>query len=62
MTRKLFEFTIGGFAILTVSMVISFTVINLFLGCETWEKELWTQYNSCIMPKEFLSLFNPFRF
>ena len=40
--------------ILVVSFSLSFIIINLFLGCETWDKELWTAYNSCIRPLEML--------
>jgi len=40
--------------ILIVSLSLVFVIINLFLGCETWDRELWTAYNSCIMPMEML--------
>jgi hypothetical protein len=25
-----------------------FCVINLMLGCQTWDQSLWTEYNSCM--------------
>lgn len=42
--------------ILIVSLSLVFVIINLFLGCETWDRELWTAYNSCIMPMEMIGL------
>ena len=28
--------------------LIAFAMINLMLGCETWDERLWTEYNSCL--------------
>jgi len=42
--------------VLVVSLSLTFVIINLFLGCETWDRELWTAYNSCIMPMEMIGL------
>jgi len=42
--------------ILVVSFFLCFVIINLFLGCETWDRELWTAYNSCILPLEMLGV------
>lgn len=25
-----------------------FCVINLMLGCQTWDQSLWTEHNSCM--------------
>jgi uncharacterized membrane protein (DUF2068 family) len=33
-----------------------FLVLNVFLGCETWDKTQWNQYNSCVTPAQFLLL------
>ena len=27
-----------------------FIIINWLLGCNTWDKSLWTEYNSCFNP------------
>ena len=27
--------------------LLAFVIINLLLGCETWDESLWTEYNSC---------------
>ena len=42
--------------ILVVSFSLSLIIMNLFLGCETWDRELWTAYNSCITPLEMLGV------
>ena len=48
---KSFIFTLIVFLL---SLFICFIIINLILGCETWNQELWTQYNSCITPSQML--------
>ena len=30
--------------------MILFTIVNLILGCDTWQQELWTAQNSCWYP------------
>ena len=29
---------------------IAFLMINMILGCETWQQEYWTVHNSCWYP------------
>ena len=29
-------------------LMIEFTIINLILGCETWNEQLWDENNSCV--------------
>jgi hypothetical protein len=36
-----------------ISFLFTFMIINLILGCETWNQELWTETNSC-MSFEFM--------
>mgnify|MGYP003116010527 CR=1 FL=1 len=36
-----------------ISFLFTFMIINLILGCETWNQELWTETNSC-MSFEFI--------
>ena len=44
MIRNIFAtLTFFGFIYLVV-----FCVINLMLGCQTWDQSLWTEYNSCL--------------
>lgn len=40
---------IGGLLIATVvGFFLAFVIINLILGCETWDESLWTETNSCL--------------
>jgi hypothetical protein len=54
MIKTIFNSVLATAMILVVSFSLSFIIMNLFLGCETWDKELWTAYNSCILPLEML--------
>ena len=56
----LLKATLGSLMLLAFVFIVNFTIINFMLGCETWDKELWTQYNSCIMPREFVEMLIPF--
>ena len=38
----------GLMAVIAVSFLIAFIVINLVLGCETWDESKWTEMNSCL--------------
>jgi len=44
--------------ILIASSVIMFIIINIMMGCKTWDEELWTQYNSCIKLSEIINFTN----
>ncbi len=35
-------------------LMIEFTLINLVLGCETWNEQLWDENNSCITLSKML--------
>lgn len=35
---------------------VLFLGLNVFLGCETWDKTQWNQYNSCVTPAQFFLL------
>ncbi len=39
--------------------IFTFILINLILGCDTWDQELWTEYNSCILPSQIMHIFLP---
>jgi len=54
MIKTIFNSVLAATMILVVSFSLSCIIMNLFLGCETWDKELWTAYNSCILPLEML--------
>ncbi len=38
----------GLMAVIAVSFLLAFIVINLALGCETWDESKWTEMNSCL--------------
>ena len=44
------------FGIVFISLFITFIILNLILGCETWDSSLWTERNSCILPFEMLGI------
>jgi hypothetical protein len=35
-------------------LMIEFTMINMILGCETWNEQLWDENNSCISLSKML--------
>ena len=42
--------------IIFISYLFIFIMLNLMLGCNTWDRDLWTDTNSCILPSEFIGL------
>lgn len=46
--RKVFEWILALVATAGVGFLLAFVIINLLLGCETWDESLWTEYNSCL--------------
>lgn len=46
--RKVFEWILALVVTAGVGFLIAFVIINLLLGCETWDESLWTEYNSCL--------------
>ena len=56
MIKTILNSVLATVMILVVSFFLCFVIINLFLGCETWDRELWTAYNSCILPLEMLGV------
>ena len=42
--------------LLFMSYLFIFIIINLMLGCNTWDRDLWTDANSCILPYELIGL------
>lgn len=52
MTWKAFVSSVGQLTIaLVMANMISFIVLNMIVGCETWEDPV------CVTPTEFFSLF-----
>jgi len=52
MIKTILNSVLATVMVLVVSFSLCFVIINLFLGCETWDRELWAAYNSCITPLE----------
>ena len=46
--RKVFEWILALVVTAGVGVLLAFVIINLLLGCETWDESLWTEYNSCL--------------
>ncbi len=38
----------GGLLSFGAAFFIVFLFINLVLGCESWDRDLWTENNSCV--------------
>lgn len=39
-----------------ILLMFEFVLINFILGCETWDKDYWTEYNSCVTISHMLGL------
>jgi len=37
-------------------LMVEFAIINMILGCETWDKTYWTETNSCLTLPQMLGL------
>ena len=37
-------------------LMMEITIINMILGCETWDKTYWTDTNSCLTLPQMLGL------
>ena len=46
--RKVLEWILALVFTTGVGFLLAFVIINLLLGCETWDESLWTEYNSCL--------------
>ena len=46
--RKVLEWILALVVTAGVGFFLAFVIINLLLGCETWDESLWTEYNSCL--------------
>ena len=55
--KRALEAIMATLAIAAFSMLITFTMINFILGCETWD--YWTETNSCITPAQIFGLIKP---
>ena len=37
---------------ISFGIFLSFLIINMLLGCDSWDQELWSASNSCLTPME----------
>lgn len=37
-------------AVVILGLFLGFLLINVLLGCESWDQTLWTARNSCLTP------------
>lgn len=42
--------------IIFFALFFNLIILNLILGCETWDQSLWTDNNSCILPLEMIGV------
>ena len=54
--KKFIEVTAAGLVSLVIAWFIVFIGINMILGCETWDQELWTETKSCLTFSQALFL------
>tara|TARA_R110002012_G_scaffold2086_9_gene9999 strand:+ start:480 stop:662 length:183 start_codon:yes stop_codon:yes gene_type:complete len=55
---RLIEFIVGMFMTVFISFAVVFVVINMMMNCQTWEKELWNDYSSCVTVEQFMEVFD----
>ena len=54
--KKVIEIAAAGLMSLVIAWFIVFIGINMILGCETCDQELWTETNSCLTFSQALFL------
>ena len=59
MFTKILKFTGTFLFMVAFSLFLLFVLINFMLGCESWDEQYWTAYNSCITPTQFIGAFLP---
>ncbi len=48
--KRLIELGGGLAATFAFGALFAFLIINVLLGCESWDQSYWTEYNSCLTP------------
>jgi hypothetical protein len=59
MFTKILKFTGTFLFMVAFSLLLLFVLINFMLGCESWDEQYWTAYNSCLTPTQFIGVFLP---
>ena len=50
MAATILRATAPSIIIVFIGLFLGFMMINVLLGCETWDEALWTERNSCLTP------------
>jgi hypothetical protein len=59
MFTKILKFTGTFLFMVAFSLLLLFVLVNFMLGCESWDEQYWTAYNSCLTPTQFIGVFLP---
>lgn len=55
--RKIGKALLTGAAVVGFAALLDFVAINWVTGCESWDREQWTEQNSCVLPSDLLGMF-----
>jgi hypothetical protein len=55
--KKIGKTLLTGVAVVSFAALLDFVAVNWVTGCETWDRELWTEEHSCVTPGDVLSAF-----
>lgn len=55
--KKIGKTLLTGVAVVSFAALLDFVAVNWVTGCETWDRELWTEEHSCVTPSDVLSAF-----
>lgn len=50
--KKIGKTLLAGAAIVGFALALDFVALNWVTGCETWDREQWTEQNSCVAPSD----------
>jgi len=59
MFTKILSFIGSSLVVVAFTLLMLFVLVNFMLGCESWDEQYWTAYNSCITPTQFIGAFLP---
>ncbi len=37
-------------------MMIEFVILNMIMGCQTWDRTLWTETSSCVTFRDMIGI------
>ena len=53
--KKIGKTLLAGAAIVGMAALLDFVAVNWVTGCESWDREQWTEQNSCVTPADLWS-------